>query len=254
MVEEVQKLEKRTKELQQQVEEQEKRLELQLPIVETGVAIRRRWYEQAKERLGYGAASPEIVSGGNYAAHRGQLFADRAMFKLGYMGNLDPIPNTRNINDSVKNLYETIHRELYTVPVDAKNKDLPRLGKDLELHNSCATVSSCLGIKAADFCRQDGDQDLVRFGILLKDIFRIKSDLGRNVTDEMYETIFEKGKATDRRMQELRTIRERLVRQNRSRFGRQGQGDNGSWDEAESYEDDIMWDGGSCGSPGEIFY
>ncbi len=29
----------------------------------------------------------------------------------------------------------------------------------------------------------------------------------------MYETIFEKGKATDRRIQELRTIRERIIRQ-----------------------------------------
>ncbi len=124
---------------------------MQLPIVETDVAIRRRWYEQANERLGYGAASPEIVSAGNYAAHRGRLFADRAKLKLGYMGNLDPTPNTRNINDSVKDLYETIHRELYTVPVDAKTEDLPRLGKDLELRNSGTTTNSCLGIKVADF-------------------------------------------------------------------------------------------------------
>ncbi len=147
MPEEKQKMERINKALQQQGKEQKGKLELHLPTVETGVAIRRRWYEQAKERLGYRAASPEIVSGGNYAAHRGQMFVDRAMFKLGYMGNLDPTPNTRNINDSVKYLYETIHHELYSVPVGAKDKDLARPGKDLELHNSGATINSCLGIK-----------------------------------------------------------------------------------------------------------
>jgi len=173
MPEEKQKLERINKALQEQVEEHKGKLELQLPIVETGVAIRRRWCEQAKERLCYGAASPEIVSGGNYAAHRGQLFPDRAMSKLGYMGNLDQTPNTRNINDSVRYLYEMIHYELCSVPVDAKTKDLARPGKDLGLHNSGASINSCLGTKVADFSRQDGYQELWRFGVLLKDIFRI---------------------------------------------------------------------------------
>lgn len=68
-----------------ELQELKEKIRLQDPLVNVGVKIRRRFFEQAKELHGGGPPLWKIVEAGNEAAHRGDFLADSAMFQLGHM-------------------------------------------------------------------------------------------------------------------------------------------------------------------------
>jgi hypothetical protein len=67
------------------------KLSQQEPLLKVGVHIRRRFLEIAKVKRGFGNAAESIIEAGNAAAHRGDIFADAALFKLGILRSVDPV-------------------------------------------------------------------------------------------------------------------------------------------------------------------
>jgi hypothetical protein len=67
------------------IDELNDKASLQLPLVNIGFAIRRRWVEQVKDMLGIGGLSKPIVVEGNEAAYYVDGFTDATIWRLGYI-------------------------------------------------------------------------------------------------------------------------------------------------------------------------
>ncbi|RDL39303.1 uncharacterized protein BP5553_03643 [Venustampulla echinocandica] len=71
--------------LKQEIADLKNQIELQSPLVKSAVAIRLRFWEQAKEALGLGVGDRSIIAAGNIAAHHGDALTDGVMVSLGYL-------------------------------------------------------------------------------------------------------------------------------------------------------------------------
>lgn len=112
--EEVLKLRRENGELATENKMMKNRLVSQEPLVKTAVAIRRRFFEHAKNHRGFEKPNEAIIEAGYHAGNRGDLRADLALFDLGhmdYMGfpPLDSVP-------PIDPVYNELFLDLYTVP------------------------------------------------------------------------------------------------------------------------------------------
>jgi hypothetical protein len=69
--------------LEQEIKERKERMTKEEPLVEVGVAIRLRFWEQSKEIHGLGKADNAIIEAGNRATHEGVIYADHELFSPG---------------------------------------------------------------------------------------------------------------------------------------------------------------------------
>jgi hypothetical protein len=81
-------------------------------LVQVGVAIRRRFFEQAREIRGQGRARDSIIEDGNTAAHRGDYFADSAMFEIGYLRMEEQVLNSQGLVVPLEKTYTTLYKKL----------------------------------------------------------------------------------------------------------------------------------------------
>jgi hypothetical protein len=91
---------------------------LQDPLVKIGVAIRRRWVEQAKELIGFGESSKPIIMEGNEAAHHAAWLADAAMWRLGYTQDWEPAFSSNSTHALSKQNFERVFLEVYEKNVE----------------------------------------------------------------------------------------------------------------------------------------
>ncbi len=113
---------------------------LQVPLVEVAVAVRGRFFETAKETRGYGAAYVDVVAAGERAAATGNVRADMAMLRLGYMKSAGSNPVAVQGRSDFKPRYEDIlFKEFYTRSFD----DLLPASKDNFSHFSMKMLDIC---------------------------------------------------------------------------------------------------------------
>ncbi|KAI6715993.1 hypothetical protein JHW43_001490 [Diplocarpon mali] len=159
-------LDKANKALTANVEELEDMIQLQEPLVHVGVAIRRRWYEVVREKRGE-QATPKIVGAGELVAFKGNVRADVAMFKLGYMKSADPTPASIILKGSpfeikykheyFNNLYAYAYNSL---SIHSKNSFRNFSKKMLEICDMSATLAAHYRYSAT---KESGDAGLEKF-------------------------------------------------------------------------------------------
>jgi hypothetical protein len=118
---------------------------LQLPLVNIGAAIRRRWVEQVKDMLGIGELWKAIVVKGNEAAYHADEFADATMWRLGYIKDSElysPLDGTeehcmQNFKSAFLKVYgKEVDRFARGIPYGEQPKQIPSV---VELENIEAT-------------------------------------------------------------------------------------------------------------------
>ncbi|KAK2630236.1 hypothetical protein QTJ16_001056 [Diplocarpon rosae] len=165
------KLDKVNKTLAADVEDLKDMIQLQEPLVHIGVAIRRRWYEIVREKR-HERAVPEIVGAGELAAYKGNLRADMAMFKLGYMKSADPTPasillegspfEAKYKNEYFNNLYAYAFNHL-VLPSKHGVRNFSR--KMLEICDMSATLAAYYQYSATKESADAGLEKFRRLGI-----------------------------------------------------------------------------------------
>jgi hypothetical protein len=125
----------------------EKRLELQVPLVDVGVRIRHRSFKNSEDvflyrgRARYQRLVPDadMIELGNEAAHRGNVEADASMFELGLL-------------DHAKSGY--LFEMLYAIPpVDFKG--VTKSHKGIEIINMRATMAGYGSFSESTSCVSD---------------------------------------------------------------------------------------------------
>jgi hypothetical protein len=147
------------------------RLELQEPLFQVRIAIRRRFFEQAKELRGRGTALKKVIEAGNAAAHRGDIIADSVIFALGYMDIGEPVSSLGANDNTFEQMYKPLFDELYSVKAGVG----VRVGaggsgisvKEVELFNLTATIAS--NCSAFVVSEQGYDLDANRFNALARE-------------------------------------------------------------------------------------
>jgi hypothetical protein len=110
---------KETNEKQEQkIDMLDERVQIQGPLVKIGLAIRRRWIEKAKKTLGIGEASKSIVAEGNEAAQHADMFADAAMWRLGYIKGSEPSSPLGSSGTACMENFKRVFLEVYKEEVD----------------------------------------------------------------------------------------------------------------------------------------
>jgi len=225
-------LKERDIKLEQELQDLKEKMAIQEPLIKVGVAIRLRFWEQAKETRGLGMADRTIIEAGNHAAHRGDLFADAALFDLGYIATslsssyslgsdlsvtrssgTTTAPNQDSNIEDKKWFYAT----LYAVPLaPAKDTLLNFSAKGLEILNLSATMTSC----SPSYCTNSmtggsgpSNDDSNRFIFLAMDCGRV--DRFNNPSFE-----FDTNPEIEDNVRELREIVNRTVRKSRLEKGR----------------------------------
>lgn len=118
---------------------------LQKPLVENAVLVRRRLFVQAKKQRGHGEAIDSIIRAGNRAAHRGDWFADLAMFKLDYMKAPELFAEPTGIETTFERIYMGVFDDIYGYPVDNLWQEFLRQdrisSKQVEFYTICASMA-----------------------------------------------------------------------------------------------------------------
>ncbi|CZR54805.1 uncharacterized protein PAC_04689 [Phialocephala subalpina] len=118
--EERKQLTEKMTQLKSENSELKERVKLQEPLVECAVLIRRRLFERAKCQRGHGDAIEFIIEAGNHAAHRGDFFADIAMFKLGYMKSSEAAASQDEGTTEFERTYMKVFHDLYGSSLDGR--------------------------------------------------------------------------------------------------------------------------------------
>lgn len=138
----------RISDLERELKDVKEKRQLEKPLVEIGVAIRLRFWEQAMSLRNVCTADESIIEAGNRAAHRGAILADTSLFHLEYM----PLSSFVTAFESDKghseeSLTEFFHT-LYLIPLrDAcfahSEPSYGMFPKLVEFLNLCASMKSC---------------------------------------------------------------------------------------------------------------
>ena len=202
--------------LEKEMEELKDKMRIQDPLVKVGVAIRLRFWEQAREIRGLGTANTGIVEAGNSAAHRGDICADAALFCLGHMApsllGRSSGAGTAPTEEDMKVFFHM----LYTIPFQhvavVPSAYSP---KEREFLNLSATMASCSSsVTAGSRSLVDNNcGDLDRFHWLACDCVRMYN-VFREANVENPKDAFEASPEVEGRLQELRDIADRTVRLN----------------------------------------
>ncbi|KUJ13071.1 uncharacterized protein LY89DRAFT_737967 [Mollisia scopiformis] len=144
--EETLKLDKNTLELEDGTLKE--KVKLQDPLVKNAALVRRRLYERTKELRGHGQANEAMVEAGNRAAHRGDYFADLAMFKLGYMKSEQPLPDPRMAETAFERVNKLVFKELYGSSVDHPDNPDHNLELIMQLCESSSKLLQYMNLEA----------------------------------------------------------------------------------------------------------
>lgn len=117
--EDIEDLKKRNEDLESELSTLKEVVALQKPLAENAVFVRRQLFKQAKRQRGHDDVIDSIIHAGNRAAHRGDWFADLAMFKLGYMKKPDLVVDPSGIKTKFEALYKNVFDDLYGYPVES---------------------------------------------------------------------------------------------------------------------------------------
>jgi hypothetical protein len=128
------------------------------PLVNIGVAIRKRFWENAKERRDMGIVNEITIETGNKAAHQGNIVADTAMILLGRM--MDISSSIRTAKEVIEQ-FETLYGVRYEL---VKGRWGSFRTREQEILNLSATVASCCSTYFPwTQTWEDGDRDSVQF-------------------------------------------------------------------------------------------
>jgi hypothetical protein len=211
--------------LKQENEELKERLELQEPLVQVGVAIRCRFFEQAREIRGHGQAFVSIIEAGNAAAHRGDYIADSAMFEMGYMRMKKKILNPQGCVVPLEETYATLYKELYSTGITMRSaewlnpislrlpiQDPNNPRKGVELYNLNVNIASCCPEFGTALFNHDLE-DLNRFYFLACQFVGAYCDMEKRIsTKSELHAAFDTCPDIERMLIEMREITERVVR------------------------------------------
>ncbi|PMD24346.1 hypothetical protein NA56DRAFT_700833 [Hyaloscypha hepaticicola] len=153
------------------------KLHLQEPLLNVGVKICRRFLEKAKMKRGLGNAVESIVEAGNAAAHRGNIFADSALFTLGILRSTDSI-SPGGGSTEIEDNYRSLGRDLYGVNII---HSLPSSfsTKAAEIYNLSATITSCSTMKPGGYSGTDVRHR--RFNELAAKCAKLDTVMGRRI-------------------------------------------------------------------------
>ncbi len=204
---ELARLKQENKDQKGELEKLNQKLQLQEPLLNVRVNIRRRFFEKAKINRGRGNADGSVVAAGNAAAHRGDLKADASLITLGYLQN-NAVENP-TCADAV---YLDLYQELYGVNIPATGQwdHLSYVGKVLEIHNLTSTISSCSSWDPRTFASMDNAL-LQRFSLLARDCMRRCVAFLDVMEGEDVFIAMDSCPEVEKNLEEMRRMRKRLL-------------------------------------------
>ncbi|KAJ5038222.1 uncharacterized protein L3040_007089 [Drepanopeziza brunnea f. sp. 'multigermtubi'] len=152
------------KELQAQIDKLKEKAELEKSLVAAGVAMRRHWYDAFEVAHGKpGNADVQMEALMVWAG--GNLQADMAMFKLGYMKPSETDPNNAagdaEIDETYKAYFNRFYANDYDFLLSVSHDNFKRWSRKMvELCNMSATIAFNCGYVAD---QDTGDEELERF-------------------------------------------------------------------------------------------
>jgi hypothetical protein len=186
------------------------KLQLQEPLLKVGVNIRRRFLEKAKMKRGFGNPVESIVEAGNTAAHRGNIFADSALFALGVLRSTDSVSRAGGSTE-IEDNYRSLGRDLYGVDVMLSSSNST---KKAEIFNLSATITSCSTMKPGEYNTTDVRHR--RFHELAARCAKLERAIeegscGQFESRQKYLDAFDSCPEIDEYLQEMRDIAEHVV-------------------------------------------
>lgn len=214
------KLQNDVSKLSKELEEQKATRVWEQPLIQIGVAIRRRFWEYTKERRGWGWVDESIVEAGNNAAHQGDIVADTSMLHLGYMTAASLETTSVRCNDTTKRIVRDQFDFLYGTHYElVKGQWGPFRDREREICNVSATVASCCpSYSTASDVPPIGDHNAAEFSRLVGECVRTYSQilaLSSSATEAQKD--FDADTGVGSKLQEMRGVVARIVKLN---FGR----------------------------------
>ena len=209
-----QHLEKENSALESEKKALKGQMKLQEPLVQTGALVRRRFLDQEKERCDYGHTVDSIIETGNRAAHEGDLKADIALFRLGF---LKAPPGWLTKDEGPSWFQRAFTRTFHDIYGFEPLLNVSLSSKETEIINMVATMACCLSDDERKVVEKvTWKADWKRIKILFNEGCSIFSQIEGQLL-EVVQLAFDSHPQVDEICKEMRDIVDRTVRWNMNR-------------------------------------